>query len=141
MISFVFGESGSGPSRLPANSSGDDGHVSFFVREFRVFLLKLAPCQSASDPRRAKRQQVRTTSFGTLLCRVVRGKPPAVSGEPPIEHRWLSAVSAFLAILSTKNSVSRPGSDALPLWSSLTPTRMASSQVWKIGIQSCQSVG
>jgi len=39
MYSFLIGESGFGLSRLPANVSGGDGHVSFFVREFRVFLL------------------------------------------------------------------------------------------------------
>jgi len=39
MDSFFIGESDFGLSRLPANGSGDDGHVSFFVREFGSFLL------------------------------------------------------------------------------------------------------
>jgi len=39
MISSLVGECGFGPSRLPANVSGGNGHVSFFVREFRVLLL------------------------------------------------------------------------------------------------------
>jgi len=30
MISFLVGECGFGPSPLPANGSGGDGHVSFF---------------------------------------------------------------------------------------------------------------
>jgi hypothetical protein len=34
MISFLVGESGFMPSRLLANGSGGDGHVSFFVREW-----------------------------------------------------------------------------------------------------------
>jgi hypothetical protein len=39
MISFRVGESGFGPSRLPANGSGGDGHVSFFVREWTWSIL------------------------------------------------------------------------------------------------------
>jgi len=39
MISSLVGECAFGPSRLPANGSGGDGHVSFFVREWTSSIL------------------------------------------------------------------------------------------------------
>src|SRR6185369_10667187 len=39
-----------------------------------------------SDPRFVRWQRVGTAASGILPCKVARGKPPAVSGEPPLSE-------------------------------------------------------
>jgi hypothetical protein len=50
MISFLIGESGFGPSRLPANGSGGDGHVSFFCSRMELVRSSKADRFFMGDP-------------------------------------------------------------------------------------------